>query len=120
MNIIVPSNLDPLVVVRRAGYGLVRDGSKQLSYARRLGGGFYPRFHIYLNQQEISLHLDQKQASYSGQKKHSGEYDGEVVSAEADRLINLIKSMSPVQSENHSPAGRISKSNGHFWNFWRK
>ena len=74
MNITVPAQLNPVAVVKRAGYGLVRDGSPQTSYARRLGGGFYPRFHIYINGQKLVC-IWIKTNQLPGQK-HSGEYDG--------------------------------------------
>jgi len=90
MKITIPENLKPLEIIRRAGYGSVNDGSSEPSFARRLGSGFYPRFHAYLNDQTINLHLDQKQASYEGYTKHSGEYEGEVVEREAARIEETI------------------------------
>ena len=38
----------------------------------------------------LNLHLDQKQASYEGFRKHSGEYDGSTVEAEAERIYNVV------------------------------
>ncbi len=82
-------------LIRRCGYGLVRDPrAEQRSYSRRLGqSGFYPRFHMYINSEDpliLSLHIDQKQASYQGQKAHSGDYDSDLVKQEAQRIYNLI------------------------------
>ena len=34
----------------------------------------------------VNLHLDQKAPVYEGAAAHSGEYEGEVVSREAERL----------------------------------
>lgn len=116
MRITVLDNLNPLAVVRRAGYGQVRDGSPEESYARRLGGGFYPRFHIYINGREINLHLDQKQASYQGQKKHSGEYEGETVEREAMRIKEVMEMM--FSEEQAAPP--VTEPRGGFWGFWRK
>jgi hypothetical protein len=90
MKIIVPENLNPIKVIRRAGYGLVNDRRREASFARRLGHGFYPRFHAYINSQIINLHLDQKQASYEGFAAHSGEYDSEAVRQEAARIEGFI------------------------------
>ncbi|MBU1132099.1 hypothetical protein KKC32_02525 [Patescibacteria group bacterium] len=83
-------------LIRRCGYGEVRDpNATELSYARRLGSGFYPRFHAYLNDFEnyfeVNLHLDQKKPSYEGSSAHAGEYDGETVENEARRITSMIK-----------------------------
>jgi hypothetical protein len=81
-------------LIRRCGYGLVRDyRATEVSYSRRLGGGIYPRFHLYINSVNpliLNLHLDQKQASYGGQTAHSGDYDSEVVSSEGQRIYAQI------------------------------
>ncbi|HNW09591.1 MAG TPA: hypothetical protein PK619_03335 [bacterium] len=120
MNITVPAQLNPVAVVKRAGYGLVRDGSPQTSYARRFGGGFYPRFHIYINGSEIGLHLDQKQTSYQGQKKHSGEYDGETVIAEIERLKQLMQIMLTDQVGSQPTSGLTDNPGKKIWQFWKK
>lgn len=80
-------------LLRQVGYAVFRDPrTRETSYTRRLGGsGFYPRFHIYVSREstegiELNIHLDQKQASYEGQKAHSGEYDGDLVAREAERI----------------------------------
>lgn len=85
----------PEVVLRRAGYTPFTDPrSGEESFVRRLGTHFYPRFHVYIEteagQLRVNLHLDQKQPSYQGFKKHSGEYDGPTVEAEADRLYTAL------------------------------
>ncbi|MCG2700791.1 hypothetical protein L6267_01325 [Candidatus Parcubacteria bacterium] len=85
----------PEQFLRRAGYGYIRDRrSAKDSFARRLGGGFYPRLHIYIEEQGdkaiLNLHLDQKQASYAGSHAHNAEYDGLIVEGEIKRLKNLI------------------------------
>ena len=91
MKIPVSDGLNPVDVIKRAGYGLVNDrNAREVSYARRLGSGFYPRFHIYISGQTVNLHLDQKQASYEGSSAHSGEYDGPAVENEAERISGFI------------------------------
>ena len=85
----------PDVVLRRAGYVPFHDPrSGDESYVRRLGTHFYPRFHLYVDKHggklRLNLHLDQKQASYEGFRKHSGEYDGPTVEAEAERLYTAL------------------------------
>ena len=85
----------PDLTLRRLGYVPFRDPqSGEDSYVRRLGTHFYPRFHLYVelrsNELRLNLHLDQKQASYEGYRKHSGEYDGPTVEAEAGRMYQVV------------------------------
>lgn len=80
--------------LKQAGYVYIYNRLEDKgSYARRLGRYFYPRFHLYVQERgdefAFNLHLDQKRASYEGYKRHSGEYEGEVVEKEATRLKEL-------------------------------
>jgi len=82
-------------LIRRCNYGFVRDPkASQRSYSRRLGQqGFYPRFHMYVNSEDpliLSIHIDQKQASYGGQTAHSGDYDSDLVKQEAKRIYDVV------------------------------
>jgi len=88
-------SLNPSQFLRRAGYGFIHSNATDHdSYVLRLGSGFYPRLHMYLEETEgtitFNLHLDQKQASYAGNHMHNAEYDGEVVEGEIDRLKQLL------------------------------
>ena len=78
--------------MRKCNYGEVR--GREVSYARRLAGTQYPRFHAYIDLKDdgftINLHLDQKKACYEGTTAHSGEYDGELVKDEGDRLEKIL------------------------------
>jgi len=82
--------------LRKCGYFTISDrNSGQISYVRRLSKiQRYPRFHLYIddkdNSFQFNLHLDQKQASYKGQKAHSGEYDEPIVQEEAERIKSII------------------------------
>ena len=64
-----------------------------MSFARRITGRDYPRFHVYARTEGstliINLHLDQKKPTYNGSRAHSGEYEGELIEAEANRITNL-------------------------------
>lgn len=85
----------PGVMIQHAGYSRFTDPrTGELSYVRRLGTNFYPRWHVYLDEDQdlvkINLHLDQKQPSYQGSRKHSGEYSGPAVEAEADRIYQVF------------------------------
>lgn len=92
MKLILQTTQSPYNLLRKAGYSIFRDpNTRQTSYTRRLGTGFYPRFHIYVNREqnneiELNLHLDQKRASYNNQTAHSGEYDSDLVKQEAERI----------------------------------
>ena len=90
-------SLSPSQWLRRAGYALIYDRrSEQESFSRRFSRDFYPRFHLYVQDLPQSdyiffnLHLDHKRASYEGQSRHSADYDGELVEAEAKRLESLL------------------------------
>jgi len=81
-----------LALTRRIGYHPHRNNK---SFSRRLESGEFPRFHIYIKKLEssleISLHLDQKGACYDGQTAHSGDYDGQILETEKERISNLLK-----------------------------
>lgn len=74
--------------MRRCRYRPLRD-----SYVRSLSSGDYPRFHLHIEDGEkehvFNLHLDQKKPSYGKEKAHSGEYKGELVEQEAERIKEL-------------------------------
>lgn len=82
---------DALHFIRRCGYGQIFDRRKgERSYVRRLHGDLYPRFHVYIEEAgdswSLNLHLDQRAPIYAGVTAHAGEYDGEVVEREAERI----------------------------------
>jgi hypothetical protein len=75
--------------MRKCGYAPFHE-----SYTRVLSSSGYPRFHLYINENDdqyiLNLHLDQKRPSYGKETAHSGEYDGNVVEDEARRIEDLI------------------------------
>ena len=75
--------------MRKCGYAPFHD-----SYIRSLAPSGYPRFHLYVDETEsqyiLNLHLDQKRPIYGKQTAHSGEYEGEVVEEEAERIKSNI------------------------------
>src|SRR3989344_5662835 len=82
-------------IMRQIGYMpayFQKDG--EFSIIRKIARTDYPRFHLYIKQSgqdfSFNLHLDQKKPSYEGQTGHSGDYDGEVVEAEGQRLQQLL------------------------------
>ncbi|SRR6056297_343482 len=95
---------NPYQLARKAGYGFIRDKkSGQESLVRRLGGGFYPRFHLYIEQENdkviFSLHLDQKAAGYPGPHRHNAEYESPLVKEELERLRQFIFSSAEEKGE---------------------
>ncbi len=81
--------------MQHVGYGLIRSRrTGVVSFVHRLSRNFYPRFHVYLkdlgDKFEVNLHLDQKAPSYQGQSAHSGEYDGDVVERELERIKQFV------------------------------
>lgn len=107
----------PEQFLRKAGYAYIRDRKTgKESFVRRLGSGFYPRLHMYVSERGkqiiFDLHLDQKQASYAGQKMHSGEYDGEVVEREIERLRELVSNHGS-QTIDHGSHDNLEKKIGH-------
>lgn len=69
----------------------------ELNCVRPMGAD-YPRFHIYVKEDKLdnrdvlsfSLHLDQKKPVYEGVTAHGGDYEGEVVQDEAQRIRDVI------------------------------
>lgn len=84
---------NPLHAMRRLGY---HPHKNKDSYARRLSNSEFPRYHIYLSPQndgmQVSIHIDQKAACYENNTAHSGDYDGELLEQEKQRIINLLNS----------------------------
>ena len=98
MHILVPNdnvkrNIPALL--REAGYHQeINRRTGEISYVRSAGSGQFPRFHVYVKEEDkgwqVNLHLDQKAPSYGGTAAHAGEYDGEVVEAEGERLRGIV------------------------------
>ncbi len=110
MRIIVDNiNENPANALRRCGYHFERShpDTRELSAARALGAGGFPRFHAYVKiiddhpstrsarsglvKMQINLHLDQKRPIYKGAAAHSGEYGGEIIEQEAARIKSALQ-----------------------------
>ena len=82
--------------MRGVGYHFVdkNETTGEINFVNPIRGGDFPRFHIFLtvknNTLIFNLHLDQKKPIYKGTTAHSGEYDGEVVEKEAERIKEII------------------------------
>lgn len=100
-------------LLRQAGYAFVRDHrTGHNSFMRALARGHYPRFHLYVdeNDQELifNLHIDQKQPSYEGSAAHNGEYDGDLVAGEIERLTLMAGQQSLIKSAVNKPLFDVS------------
>lgn len=85
----------PRNILRRCGYvDEMNRRTGEISFARP-GGRVFPRFHIYLFEEEnrirVNLHLDQKGACYLGHTAHGGEYDGNLVDQESLRIQSVFR-----------------------------
>ncbi|MBI2462636.1 MAG: hypothetical protein HYV65_00090 [Candidatus Spechtbacteria bacterium] len=107
MKFVIPNTrLSIANALRMCGYHFEREHEKsnEVSAARNMGAGDFPRFHVYATLQKSSepdpygrkqdlnmnLHLDQKGASYNGASAHSGEYEGPLVEQEAARIKKVL------------------------------
>lgn len=109
-------NSTPFNFLRSAGYIYIESRhTGQGSFSRPLGSGHYPRFHIYVDETDdtitFNLHLDQKQASYAGTSAHSGEYDGEAVAQEIQRLKNLLQINTSTKISNNNKTSEPAPPN---------
>ncbi len=90
MTFSVKTNEQLLGLGRLLGYRLLGNKGDDYNFVRPIHGEHYPRFHLYVRNAGgyliFNLHLDQKRPSYEGAVAHSGEYDGEVIDAEAERI----------------------------------
>ena len=84
-------------IMRQTGYlPAYFQNEGEFSVVKKLTRNDYPRFHLYIIQTGadfiFKLHLDQKKPSYekSGAHGHSGEYEGDVVETEAERIKSLL------------------------------
>ncbi|KKS69446.1 MAG: hypothetical protein UV40_C0023G0009 [Parcubacteria group bacterium GW2011_GWA1_42_7] len=83
----------PLNILRRMGYSFLKHTPQgEMSFVKRVGYDDFPRFHVFSKMDQkgnvsLTLHLDQKGASYGGSFAHSGEYENEgVLEKEAEAI----------------------------------
>lgn len=101
MKIIIKKENLPLnysQILKNAGYHFLVDPmDNKESFSRRLGSSHYPRFHVYVKEENgrviFDLHLDQKQGSHAGSHRHNAEYYGDLVEQEILRLKQYISSL---------------------------
>ncbi|MBI4437748.1 hypothetical protein HY631_02245 [Candidatus Uhrbacteria bacterium] len=103
--------------MRRLGYGEHRGHEGQLSYALRVSGQLFPRYHAYVEDRDggvqVNLHVDQKAASYEGTSAHAGEYEGALVESEMQRIAQFVQGLASPSAAPASPPPLSSKKG--FW-----
>ncbi len=110
-----------LGLARKAGYIPQKStDSGEMAFIRPIQRDF-PRFHLYVKEVpegfNFNLHLDQKKPSYGRETAHSGEYEGELVSAESARIKQLltkaepklITPLTPAQKDTTEKTNKLSK-----------
>ena len=79
-------------LMRKIGYHFQGKKGNELAFVRPVRD--YPRFHIYLKKEGedliFNLHLDQKKPIYKSAIAHSGEYEGEIVEQEVERIKIIL------------------------------
>jgi len=84
-------------LMRKAGYYFQgKDEEKgELIFLRPPRG--YPRFHLFIKIEGenliFNLHLDQKKPIYKGAPAHAGEYEGEVVEKEVEKIKEVFQNI---------------------------
>lgn len=95
MTITLPNTNENIrVVMQRLGYNEHRDShATEPSFAMRLSGARFPRFHAYVEERAdgwaLKLHLDMQESKAYG-SRHGGEYDGELITKEAARIQQTV------------------------------
>ena len=81
-------------LMRKAGYHFQGQNTEEELAFNRPPRGF-PRFHLFVKVKNdaivFNLHLDQKAPNYKGVPAHAGEYDGEVVEKETERIKQILQ-----------------------------
>ncbi|MEA3453009.1 MAG: hypothetical protein U9Q96_01575 [Patescibacteria group bacterium] len=94
--IINNSDENLLSLVRKIGYRVNPSDRGGFNCIKSIGNMGYPRFHIFISEDKdkfiFNLHLDQKKPSYSGSSAHAGEYDGEIIEREVERIKKVLES----------------------------
>jgi hypothetical protein len=96
MEIIVEdSRQNDKYLMRKCGYMPWRNPrSGETSYIRKLGGGYYPRFHIKVRKMGsrliFDLHLDSRRPMHKIGIRTYEDEESRIVSSEADRIKKFI------------------------------
>lgn len=82
-------------LMRKVGYYFRGEDKEKKEFVFTRPPKRYPRFHLYLKVKNknliFNLHLDQKRPIYKGVTAHGGEYEGELVEKEAERIKQILQ-----------------------------
>ncbi len=86
-------------LTRKIGYRYLKEDEEKKEYifVRPLELGGYPRFHLFLkidsenNEFIFNLHLDQRRPVYKGATAHAGDYEGEIIEREVERIKKALE-----------------------------
>ena len=96
MKFIIKNTRENIVnLARKIGYYFLKEEKDELSFVRPLERTGFPRFHLYIKENNegliFNLHIDQKKPIYKGAPAHAGEYEGKVVETEAERIKQILE-----------------------------
>ena len=85
------NNQNTVFRVRRLGYAPYRNRQGKESFVRRIQGGAFPRFHLYISEGEetllhCSIHIDQTAHVYTQGSAHRGDYSSPALESEVQRI----------------------------------
>lgn len=94
---------NPANTLRQIGFRYLgmANGQEEMVFYRPVGQDAYPRFHLYLqntlqakksNDLFFSIHFDQRRTVYQGSTAHSGEYEGELLEKEVEKIRKVFES----------------------------
>jgi len=84
-------------LTRKIGYFFIGQDEEtgESSFIRPLERSGFPRFHLYISEKDdeliFNLHLDQKRPIYKGVPAHAGEYEGNIVENETERIKKILE-----------------------------
>ena len=81
--------------MRKIGYHFQEEDKEKEEFIFVRPPRGYPRFHLFVKFEKenliFNLHLDQKRPIYKGAPAHAGEYEGEIVEKEAERIKQVLQ-----------------------------
>jgi len=98
MNFVVSNkNKENIInLMRRIQYSFQREDidTEDKSFVRILSSSNYPRFHLFVKKEgenlSFNLHIDKIKPVHKGAKAHQGEYEGELVQEERERIERIL------------------------------
>ena len=84
-----------IILMRKIGYYFQGENEEKSELSFTCPSRGYPRFHLFLRKENnnlaFNIHLDQKKPSYGKFTAHSGEYNGEIIENEVQRIKQILQ-----------------------------